>query len=175
MCKELFDNGNGDLVEAAIFVRDNVLDTDCDRDDTECPNCGNQASEYVFDECLGGAINQVSSLDCMHCGHHECSQEVCPTCEENLEASIQASADALERDMEDGGKLSFIAECIDEQMSEGRPVSGCTITLFKLIMTNNPGARAFCYLDDPDNDGMYRSCSVKEAINIFKMHLLNLK
>ena len=174
MCKKLFDNGNGHLVEAGIFVRDNVLDADGDRNDTECPDCGHQASEHLFDECFGGTINQVSSLDCTHCGFHQCSQEVCHICEENLEASIQASADALDRDMEDGGKLSFIAECIDEQMSEGRPVSGCTITLFKLIMTNNPGARAFCYLHDPDNDGMYRSRSVKEAINIFKMHLLNV-
>ena len=89
--KQRFDNGNGEVVEAAIFVRDNVLDADGDRYETECPNCGHQASEHLFDECLGGTINQVSSLDCIHCGYHQCNQEVCPTCEEQWEASIQAS------------------------------------------------------------------------------------
>ncbi|WP_045391680.1 hypothetical protein [Vibrio rotiferianus] len=63
------------------FVLDNVLDTLGYRDETPCPSCGQSAERRDYDECLGGSINQVHSIDCSHCGYHECSQEFCPSCE----------------------------------------------------------------------------------------------
>ncbi|MCE7733021.1 hypothetical protein [Vibrio campbellii] len=39
------------------------------------------AARREFDELLGGCINQVYSLDCPHCGHHECDREFCSQCE----------------------------------------------------------------------------------------------
>jgi len=64
------------------FVLENVLDTQGYASEVKCPSCGQSAEKRNFDECLGGCINQVYSIDCHHCGHHECDQEeFCSKCE----------------------------------------------------------------------------------------------
>lgn len=62
-------------------VLENVLDTEGFKHEVPCPTCGKAASERHFDELLGGCINPVYSLDCSHCGHHECDKEYCSTCD----------------------------------------------------------------------------------------------
>ncbi|MFA0053658.1 hypothetical protein [Vibrio echinoideorum] len=63
------------------FVVENVLDTNGFTSEEPCPCCGQAAVRREFDELLGGCINRVYSLDCTHCGHHECDQEFCSKCE----------------------------------------------------------------------------------------------
>lgn len=74
--------------------------------DEECPSCGKQATRRDFDECLGGAVNSVYSINCHHCGYHECSKEVCSTCEQKYEDErwvyeLQVKADLVIEDLVD--------------------------------------------------------------------------
>ncbi len=68
-------------------VLENVLDTEGFKHEVPCPNCGKAANERHFDELLGGCIHSVYSLDCSHCGHHECDKECCSTCDALNDAS----------------------------------------------------------------------------------------
>lgn len=75
------EDGVGNTVYVPDFIRENVLDLEGYQCTTECPCCGRQAKERIFDECLGGAINTVYRIDCSHCSHHECDQDFCGSCE----------------------------------------------------------------------------------------------
>lgn len=46
----------------------------------ECPHCYLDANERLFEENAGGAVNAVYSLNCPHCGFHECNKEECDEC-----------------------------------------------------------------------------------------------
>lgn len=74
-------------VEYNEQVLENVLDKDGFKYEVPCPTCGKAATKRRFDELLGGCINSVYSLDCSHCGHHECDKEYCSTCDALNEAS----------------------------------------------------------------------------------------
>ncbi|EGR0468605.1 hypothetical protein FG064_16535 [Vibrio cholerae] len=168
MKEKCFDNGKGELIDQATFVRENVLDTDGFLHKTKCPNCGKQASERDFDECLGGTINRVYSIDCKHCGFHECDKEFCYTCEAKMEESILARKTELENDMDDGNSLTLRAEFAIQEVANKGLVSGVELTTMKLILIKNPRACAFF---DLPNESLIK-CT-KEAVGLLKKHLLN--
>lgn len=170
MNTQYFDNGNGQLISASEFVRENVLDTNGWQRDTKCPNCGKSASERNFDECLGGVINQVYSINCQHCGFHECDQEFCSICESMHDERIEASKTELEKDMDDGNSLTLMGEYAIEQVANNGFVAGKEITNIKLLLMKNPFARNYC-----DIEGIFPSNSAKEAIYLIKRKMLDVK
>ncbi|HGO5393120.1 Uncharacterised protein [Escherichia coli] len=47
----------------------------------ECKNCGKDCRHRIYEDCVGGAINQRFSYTCNHCGYHSCNAEVCLVCD----------------------------------------------------------------------------------------------
>ncbi|WP_063664405.1 hypothetical protein [Aliivibrio fischeri] len=46
-----------------------------------CPTCARKATRTEYDRNDGGCINSYFRTDCGHCGHHNCNDEFCITCE----------------------------------------------------------------------------------------------
>lgn len=110
--------------ECNAFVLENVLDTQGYSSEVECPGCGQPAEERHFDECLGGCINQVYSIDCHHCGHHECDQEYCPVCEAN-------NYDGSNENYHKAGQWLMLFDQIEEWLQEGKTIPGLLWTELK--------------------------------------------
>ncbi|MFL7013661.1 hypothetical protein [Enterovibrio norvegicus] len=48
---------------------------------TDCPQCENQkATERIYEEVCGGAVNSYTELNCSECGYHECDSDFCDEC-----------------------------------------------------------------------------------------------
>ena len=170
MCDKLFDNGNGEMLDANEFVRKNVFDTEGWDSQIDCPECGKEANERNFDECLGGAINQVYTLDCSHCGHHECDQEFCHICESKYEEQIESNQSELETDFRDGERLPLHSEYLIEQVEQTGSVQPADWTYLKLALMKNPNAIQF---SDIENIGI--SCTPKLFINLLVKKVLDIK
>lgn len=63
------------------FVLENVLNANGFSNEIECPNCGKPAISKEYERVEGACINAYERIDCGHCGHHECDDEFCRTCE----------------------------------------------------------------------------------------------
>jgi len=113
------------------FVLENVLDTQGYASEVKCPSCGQSAEERNFDECLGGCINQVYSIDCHHCGHHECDQEFCPVCEANCNDDSKVSYNKA-------GQWLTIFDQIEEWLQEGKTIPGLLWTELKYTLHSEP-------------------------------------
>ncbi|MFM2588153.1 hypothetical protein [Vibrio sp. TBV020] len=118
--------------ERNAFVLENVLDTQGYSSEVKCPNCGQSAEKRNFDECLGGCINSVYSIDCDHCGHHECDQEFCSTCE-----SSHHETESFNYDISKSEQWLLCFDFIEEQLQEGRAVSGLLWTELKQTLYND--------------------------------------
>jgi hypothetical protein len=76
----------------------------------------------------------------------------------------------LDKDFDDGNRLTLIGEYAIESVFEKGLVKGACITDLKLILVKNPSAFQFF---DLENEGEIKSH--KEAVTLFKTHLLNAK
>ncbi|NOI32252.1 hypothetical protein [Vibrio coralliilyticus] len=146
MCNKLINNRSGNYFDKSdlpmkdpvdkdgwnAFIIENVLDTKGFKNETECPNCGKNAERRNFDECLGGTINQVYSIDCSHCGYHKCDQEECYACEviynQKHAAQSRHLGEAIEADL-------MLDSMIESLEKDGR-IEPATLTYLKLKLTN---------------------------------------
>ena len=115
------------------IILEHVLDRDVQRDVTLCPRCGKGAVERHFDECLGGSINPVHSLDCPHCNYHECSQEFCHTCE----AESYISANHMSDVFQTIGNADLLLDYLVGQLAFNQNVKPVELTSLKLMLVSN--------------------------------------
>jgi hypothetical protein len=59
------------------------IDTKGTEHDDSCPSCGKPAGTREFESCHTGSVNQHYTINCKHCGYHECDLDdgCCPVCE----------------------------------------------------------------------------------------------
>ncbi|MEZ8959501.1 hypothetical protein AB6E94_18960 [Vibrio lentus] len=124
---------NSEAVHAFEFIQENVIDTTGQQDVTKCPSCSKQAVERTFDECLGGCINQVSSIDCPHCNYHECDQEFCSICD----AELQSSSDENSYLLDSIQRADLILDYLIDELAEKKHVKATDITELKLLLVSN--------------------------------------
>jgi hypothetical protein len=136
MKNQFFDNGNDEQAYTNKFVLENVLDTEGFQHDAKCPNCGKDAVERNFDECLGGSINPVHTLDCPHCNYHECSQEFCHTCE----AESAMSGDDMSDCFEIVQHADLLLDHLIETLTEKKHVNAVELTSLKLMLVSHEKA-----------------------------------
>ncbi len=170
MNNQLFDNNYGELCDKSDFIRENVLDTKGWSHEIKCPSCGKAAVQRDFDECLGGCINQVYSINCSHCGHHECDQEYCPICESVLDTRIEEGQKELQRDMVSGELLELSINHAIEEIQQKGTVKPHVFTNMKLVLLNNPSATWFCNVE-----GLLECKTHKETISVIKRKILDAK
>lgn len=128
------------LTHNSDFIRDNVLDTTGYQVATSCPSCGKEAVERTFDECLGGTINQVDSVDCHNCNYHECCQEFCSVCE--IEAEILG--DEMCHCFEIVQQADLMLDYLVSELATNSYVNATEITSLKLkLISNNKATRLF--------------------------------
>ncbi|EKA5635838.1 hypothetical protein OKZ62_001742 [Vibrio navarrensis] len=108
------------------FLMEFVLDTKGEQKETVCPSCGRQAEEEHFDEFVTGSINAVYSIDCCHCGHHECSQESCCICE--------ALAEAKNAEFEPVWKSDLLLDYLVENLELGLRIKPSDVTHLKELI-----------------------------------------
>jgi hypothetical protein len=124
---------NGELVSTSEFIRENVIDTTGQQDITQCPSCGKEAAERTFDECLGGSINQVYSINCPHCNYHECDQEFCSICEAKAELKSELNSYCLDSIQ----KADLVLEYLVDELALKSYVNAKDITTLKLLLLSN--------------------------------------
>lgn len=73
----------------------------------ECPRCQAHAIRNDFEACHTGAVNQHYKIDCATCGYHECDQDWCATCEQDLSADYE---DEEYKDLERQGNTDRLDE-----------------------------------------------------------------
>lgn len=112
------------------FVLESVLNTNGFTSEEPCPCCGQAAVRREFDELLGGCINSVYSLDCTHCGHHECDQEFCSKCEANMEENERGYLKACH--------YADLFEDIEQKLRNGKAVTGVYLTELKQTLHSDP-------------------------------------
>lgn len=116
------------------FVLENALDTQGFTSEQACPCCGQAAARREFDELLGGCINQVYSLDCPHCGHHECDREFCSQCEASIEENMKEN----ERCYLKAFHYVDLFEDIEQRLRDGKAISGVHLTELKQTLYSEP-------------------------------------
>ncbi len=127
---------NSVFVSTSEFIRENVIDTTGQQDITRCPGCGKDAQKRTFDECFGGCINQVYSIDCPHCKYHECNQEFCHTCE--AESSISGSdMSDHSKTIDDVDKADLLLDYLVEQLAFNLNVKPVELSSLKLMLVSN--------------------------------------
>ena len=114
------------------FVLAEVVDTEGYTSDEECPCCGKSAIRRDFDVCNGGSVNTHYTLNCSHCGHHECDQDECAHCDADDGYDIR-----LYHYDEAGNWCDFLNQA-EELVAAGKPVSGFQWTKFKHALNHNP-------------------------------------
>ncbi|PQJ44185.1 hypothetical protein BTO01_29455 [Vibrio jasicida] len=149
------------------FVLENVLDTQGFTSEQACPCCGQAAARREFDELLGGCINQVYSLDCPHCGHHECDREFCSQCEA---FAWTDEVDEHEDERLHACEYLIAFDIFKEQLQAGQVISALEWTEFKHALFNEPGLLS--WLDDVGMNFPFDVITPKKAIDWLKHQLL---
>jgi predicted RNA-binding Zn-ribbon protein involved in translation (DUF1610 family) len=169
MCEQCFDN-NGNSVTESDFIRINVLDTDGFHQEVTCPECGKNAIQRDFDECLGGAINSVYTINCPHCGYHECDQEYCATCEVNYEASFAAKQDEMSHLIRLGEILEYRFDAVLDDVKNEGLANPVVWSMVKSIAYQSNEAIQFCCIE-----GVALRLKPHEFIAALKKQLLDAK
>lgn len=126
------EDGVGNTVYVPDFIRENVLDLKGYQCTTECPCCGRQAKERIFDECLGGAINTVYRIDCSHCAHHECDQDFCGSCEAAFETGFSRNVKRWKM----AEKVDLMLDHLVDTLATQKYVKASVITEMKLMLSS---------------------------------------
>ena len=98
----IYQNSEGNTMtpeEYNQFIIDNVVDHDGERYEVECPACDKLAIKHTFEACHTGSVNQHYTLNCKHCGHHECNEDVCDICDEDHEEALKQYNESLKADL----------------------------------------------------------------------------
>ncbi|EJV0278433.1 TPA: hypothetical protein ACVU43_004020 [Vibrio parahaemolyticus] len=111
------------------FVLEQV-DADGWRDEEACPDCGKMAIRHDFESCHTGSVNAHYTLNCPHCGHHECDQDACSICE--------SLASLTQRYYDEAVKWAAFFDDIETCLTDGRCVSGLLWTEFKYVVQQQP-------------------------------------
>ncbi|MEZ9025172.1 MULTISPECIES: hypothetical protein [unclassified Vibrio] len=122
------------------LVLEYVLDTNGFTSEEPCPCCSQAAVRREFDELLGGCINSVYSLDCTHCGHHECDQGFCSKCEARV---VNEEDDPCYMEENERAELKAyyyvdLFEDIEQKLRNGKAVTGVHWTELKQALHSDP-------------------------------------
>lgn len=97
----------------------------------ECPDCGMQATRRDFEACHSGSVNQHYSLDCSHCGYHECDQDVCMVCESKLTTPVG---------YDESSDVDLMVSTLLKSMRYKSRINPVEWSLLKLYAVKNPEA-----------------------------------
>ncbi|USD58870.1 hypothetical protein J4N45_10045 [Vibrio sp. SCSIO 43140] len=121
------------------FVLDNVLDYQGDVSTTECPQCGSSAKERHSDSNIGGAINSIFSINCPHCGYHDCDKEECDVCEQTPCGAVHDN----HRGYNEASLAESKLERLITRLADTSLVNAVDVTELKLMLTYEPCADWF--------------------------------
>ncbi|EGR2026356.1 hypothetical protein DYB89_14855 [Vibrio cholerae] len=125
-----FDNGNGKMLTYSEFTLENAVDLKGFFMQIDCPICKKETRERQFDRVEGGSVNQHFSIDCKHCGHHECDLEFCSTCEAESNHYQHLMEMVFDADM-------LLEECVNNlEMGLKSQLKGGVITQLKILITH---------------------------------------
>ncbi|MDF4421584.1 hypothetical protein [Vibrio parahaemolyticus] len=139
------------------FIIDHVVDHAGDRCEVDCPACDKQATRHDFEACHTGSVNQHYTLDCEHCGHHECDQDVCGICE----AAYDDAYSEYEQRMRNALKLEALADIALENACTG--VDPAVFTSIKEMLYDEQQDiefDCFCFTNERLHRGNFMKCLV---------------
>lgn len=113
------------------------VDTDGDKCEETCPDCGKLAVRHDFECCHSGSVNAHYTLNCSHCGYHECDQDVCPICDGKYEHNQHLSDEVNQW-------LRFL-DMIEKKLTNGQCVPGLLWSQFKQAMYHQPAVAGLLY------------------------------
>ncbi|EGQ8535753.1 hypothetical protein [Vibrio parahaemolyticus] len=106
------------------------VDTDGDKCEETCPDCGKLAVRHDFECCHSGSVNAHYTLNCSHCGYHECDQDECSICDEAISLT--------RHHYDEAAKWVTFFYSIEECLMNGRGVPGLLWTEFKHVVHQQP-------------------------------------
>ncbi|MCG9576041.1 hypothetical protein L1D14_07290 [Vibrio tubiashii] len=118
------------------FVLENVVDQNGELDESKCPECGENAKTRTFDSCHSGSVNVYYTLNCSHCGYHECDREECSICESQQQGCSDTDVFPQESFAASAEIDYMIDEIVDEMENKGR-ISAIAWTKIKLYLDQN--------------------------------------
>ncbi len=129
-----------------------------------CSSCGKQATRRDFEACHTGSVNQHYTLDCLHCGHHECDQDdgMCSICD---------SQHSTPPGYMESGKLDLIVMKLLEDMMHAGRVNPLDWSFAKLYALQNPRAVDWYDTVFGDNDCL----TARDFIRKTQKRLLDMK
>jgi hypothetical protein len=148
-----------------------VLDTEDYESEEVCPCCSKLATRRDFDACHSGCINTYYTLNCSHCGHHECDKDECSLCDDAscLHNHDDDYASCLNNYEEAGDWCGFLNRA-EELVAAGKPVSGFQWTMFKHTLNHNPDVVDWLCIF------MFtESLSAKEFVCFYQKKLLDIR
>lgn len=128
----------------------------------ECPDCGMQATRRDFEACHSGSVNQHYSLDCSHCGHHECDQDVCTVCESKQTTPVG---------YDESSDVDFLVSALLKSMRFKSRINPVELSLLKLYAVKNPEAIHWYFTIF----AMQSKSTISEFFNQIKRDLLDVK
>ncbi|MGR5296940.1 hypothetical protein ACPV5U_19235 [Vibrio mediterranei] len=146
------------------FVIDEVIDHGNNSVNDSCPCCGKRATRRDFEAVHSGSVNQHYTLDCSHCGHHECDQEdgMCFICDTH--SSVPSG-------YKESGRLDLLVTKLREDMIVNCRINPLDWSFAKLYALQNPDAVDWYDTVYGDNHGL----SVKGFIRHTQQCLLDIK
>lgn len=168
MCEQFFEDENGNLVTKYEYIRMYVLDTEGCKQKVKCPKCEKEANRHDFDELICGSINSYYSINCPHCGYHECDQEYCSICESSVD--VDDDIDELEMAINAGGIVDNLFHAVLDDVKNDGLANPVVWSMAKSVIYKNSDAIQFC-----DVDGVSIFHKPSECIAVLKKHLLDAK
>lgn len=118
--------------EYNAFVLENVVDTDGDRYEVECPKCGKTAIQRNYDR-VDGSVNAYQSITCQHCDYHECDDDFCATCEASYDSGTPLG-------YYESATLGHLLDDCVESVTAGKLVNPIVWNKLKALAFNLPEA-----------------------------------
>lgn len=138
------------------------VDTDGDKCEETCPDCGKLAVRHDFECCHSGSVNAHYTLNCSHCGYHECDQDECSICQTSFEDKSYY--------YDEGCKWSNFLNHMSQYLKDGKTIPGLLWTEFKHVMYQQPEV-----VDWIDTFLDINDASAKGVIRYFQRHMMDVR
>lgn len=145
------------------FVLEQV-DTDGWRNEEACPDCGKMAIRHDFESCHTGSVNAHYTLNCSHCGYHECDQDECSICDVKYEHNQHINDEV--------GKCLYFIDLFEDKLAERQCVPGLLWTQFKHVMYHQPTVADL--LDNVLALGLPTNCG-KQVVRYVQQHMMDIR
>ncbi|ANS88103.1 hypothetical protein VSVS12_04404 (plasmid) [Vibrio scophthalmi] len=140
------------------------VNTDGWQNEETCPDCGKMAIRRDFESCHTGSVNAHYTLNCSHCGYHECEQDECSICDVKYDHNQHINDEV-------GKWLSFM-DLVEDRLAEGRCVPGVLWTQFKHVMYHQPAVADL--LDNVLGLGLPANCG-RQVVHHVQRHIMDVR